>query len=108
MKNADGSNAANYVIGLYNTPWTDKTAATNALRMEENLELTQEGHRFFDLVRWGVADPVLNAYLANESKLLVTMFGGASFKSGKAEYLPIPQTQIDIQGKDILTQNPGY
>lgn len=41
-------------------------------------------------------------------KLLTTKFGGASFKAGKAEYLPIPQAQIDIQGKDILTQNPGY
>ena len=100
-------NAANYVIKTYDGPWNDKTFATNALRMERKLELHQEGHRFFDLVRWGVAATELNAYLANESKILVTKFGGASFKAGK-EYLPIPQTQIDIQGKDILTQNPSY
>jgi hypothetical protein len=36
------------------------------------------------------------------------MFGGAKFTANKNEYLPIPQTQIDIQGKDILKQNPGY
>lgn len=107
VKNTDGSNAANYVIGLYNTPWTDKAAATTALRFERKLELHQEGHRFFDLVRWGTAATELNAYLQNEAKILVTKFGGASFKAGK-EYLPIPQTQIDIQGKDILTQNPSY
>lgn len=101
-------NAANYVIKEYTGPWNDKTFAINALRMERKLELTQEGHRFFDLVRWGIAADVLNKYLANESKLLTTKFGGASFKAGKAEYLPIPQAQIDIQGKDILTQNPGY
>ena len=107
MKNTDGTNAANYVIGLYNTPWTDKASATSALRFERKLELHQEGHRFFDLVRWGTAATELNAYLQNEAKILVTKFGGASFKAGK-EYLPIPQTQIDIQGKDILTQNPSY
>ncbi len=107
VKKPDGSNAANYVIGLYNTPWTDKNAALNAIRFERKLELSGEGHRFFDLVRWGIAKDVLNKYLANEAVLLVTMFGGASFKDGK-EYLPIPQTQIDIQGKDVLTQNPSY
>jgi hypothetical protein len=39
---------------------------------------------------------------------LTTKFGGASFTSGKSEYYPIPQGQIDIQGSDVLTQNPGY
>lgn len=108
VKKADGSNAANYVIGLYNTPWTDKTTATNAVRFERKLELSGEGHRFFDLVRWGIADSVLDAYLAHEAKFLVTMFGGATFTAGKSEYLPIPQAQIDIQGSDVLKQNPGY
>ena len=35
-------------------------------------------------------------------KYLTTKFGGASFTSGKSEYYPIPQTQIDIQGGDVL------
>jgi len=108
VKNPDGSNAANYVIGLYNDPWTDKTAATTALRMERTLELGGEGHRFFDLVRWGVAAQELNEYLQYEGQILVTKFGGASFTAGKNEYYPIPQTQIDIQGADVLSQNPGY
>ena len=108
VKNPDGSNSANYVLGLYNTPWTDKEAARTAVRFERKLELSGEGHRFFDLVRWGVAKPVLDAYLTHEAKYLTTMFGGAKFTTGKTEYLPIPQAQIDIQGKDVLTQNPGY
>jgi len=108
VKNPDGSNAANYVIGLYNDPWTDKAAATAALRMERTLELSGEGHRFFDLVRWGVAASELNTYLQYEAQTLVTKFGGASFTAGKNEYYPIPQTQIDIQGSDVLSQNPGY
>ena len=100
-------NAANYVISEY-TSFPNADFARDAVRFERKLELSGEGHRFFDLVRWGVAAEELNAYLDYESTLLVTKFGGASFTSGKNEYFPIPQTQIDIQGSDILTQNPGY
>jgi starch-binding outer membrane protein, SusD/RagB family len=108
-ENSDKSKfAANYNIATYSAPWTDKTVARSAVRMERMLELAQEGHRFFDLVRWGTAETELNNYLAYESKILVAKFGGAKFTKGKNEYLPIPQAQIDVQGKDILTQNPGY
>lgn len=107
VKNPDGSNAANYQIALYDA-FPNKAYATAAVRMERKLELSGEGHRFFDLVRWGVAADVLNAYLDYESKILVTKFGGARFTAGKNEYYPIPQTQIDIQGSDVLKQNPGY
>jgi hypothetical protein len=108
-ENSDKSKfAANYNIATYSAPWTDKGVARSAVRMERMLELAQEGHRFFDLVRWGTAETELNNYLAYESKILVAKFGGAKFTKGKNEYLPIPQPQIDVQGKDILTQNPGY
>lgn len=107
VKNPDGSNAANYQIELYGS-FASKADATKAVQMERKLELSGEGHRFFDLVRWGIAGEELNAYLQYESKYLVTKFGGASFTSGKNEYYPIPQTQIDIQGSDVLSQNPGY
>jgi starch-binding outer membrane protein, SusD/RagB family len=99
--------AAKYKISNY-TAFANKAAALNALMFERHLELAEEGHRFFDLVRWGTAQEVLTKYLAHESKILVTKFGGASYTKGKNEYLPIPQTQIDIQGKDVLSQNPGY
>lgn len=103
-----GNPAAKYVISEYPaTGWT-KDFATKALRMERKLELSGEGHRLFDLVRWGVAATELNTYLGYEAKTLVTKFGGAKFTAGKNEYQPIPQAQIDIQGKDVLTQNPGY
>ncbi len=105
----DGSApAANYVISEYTDPWTDANTARAAVRMERKLELSGEGHRFFDLVRWGIAASALNDYLAYESQYLVTKFGGASFTTGKNEYYPIPQSQIDIQGSDVLSQNPGY
>ena len=102
-----GKPEANYVINLY-TAFADKAEATKALRMERLLELATEGHRFFDLVRWGIASKTLNAYLKHESKYLVTKFGGSKYTTGKDEYLPIPQAQIDIQGASVLKQNPGY
>lgn len=102
-------NAANYNISEYPaSAFADKASATEAVRFERKLELSGEGHRFFDLVRWGVAAEVLNEYLDYEGQFLVTKFGGANFTAGKNEFQPIPQPQIDIQGSDVLTQNPGY
>lgn len=107
VKRSDGSNAANYVIGLYNTPWGDAATARNAVRFERKLELSGEGHRFFDLVRWGVANDVMNAYLTYEGAKLPVALGGSHFTPNQDEYFPIPQTQIDRQA-GVLKQNPGY
>ncbi len=103
----DGSGpAANYQISLYSS-FASKADAWKALKMERVLELAQEGHRFWDLVRWGDADSFINGvYLPHDSKILITKFGGAKFTPGKSEYLPIPQSEIDIQ--PALSQNPGY
>ena len=103
----NGKPAANYVISNY-TAFADKATARNAVQFERKLELSGEGHRFYDLVRWGTAATVLNNFIAYESKLLPTAYSGAKFTAGRDEYLPIPQTQIDYQGKDVLKQNPGY
>ncbi|MBV6443193.1 MAG: RagB/SusD family nutrient uptake outer membrane protein [Haliscomenobacteraceae bacterium CHB4] len=107
VKRSDGSNAANYVIGLYNTPWADKDAARAAVRFERKLELSGEGHRFFDLVRWGIAATAITAYLQHDGAILTSALGGATF-GPEDELYPIPQSQIDIHGADILKQNPGY
>ena len=110
VKRSDGTNAANYVIGLYNTPWTDPVFARKAVRFEERLEFGMEGHRFFDLVRWGIADQVLNAYYAKE-KLKRTYFNDVKFEKGKHEYYPIPAQEIlnsSLNGTPTMEQNPNY
>ncbi len=108
VKGTDGKLAANYVISQYTSPWTNQAAARDAVRFERKLELSGEGHRFFDLVRWGIADKAVNAFLAYESSRLPGTYTGARFTAGKNEYMPIPQQQIDLQGSAVLKQNTGY
>jgi|TARA_Y100000310_G_C20695661_1_gene825502 hypothetical protein len=98
--------AANYDVQPYSS-FPSQDYARKAVQMELRLEFGMEGHRFFDLVRWGIADDVLNDFIARDTDLRGFMTG-ANFDAGKDEYWPIPQNQIDQQGSDILQQNPGY
>ncbi|MCE7040775.1 RagB/SusD family nutrient uptake outer membrane protein [Dyadobacter sp. CY312] len=103
VTDATGKPAANYLVKPY-AAFPSQDFARKAVRFERRVELAMEGHRHFDLVRWGVADQVLNAYLAKE-KLKRSYMSGATFTKGQNEYFPIPQAQIDIMGSNILKQN---
>ncbi|GAB3937238.1 RagB/SusD family nutrient uptake outer membrane protein [Larkinella terrae] len=110
VKGTDGKAAANYVIKEYATAWTDKALARKAVQFEQRLEFGMEGHRRFDLVRWGIADVTLNAYYPAEAKKR-SYLNGVTFIKGKHEYFPIPLQEIlnsQKNGKATLTQNPGY
>ena len=107
IKRADGSNAANYVISTYSAPWTSADVARSAVRHERLLELGMEGHRFYDLQRWGTAQAELDFYFAYDAVKLASALGGAKY-TDKFKWVPIPQDQIDLVGADILKQNPGF
>jgi tetratricopeptide (TPR) repeat protein len=98
-------NASIYNIGLY-TSFDSKEQARAALRFERRLELGLEGHRFFDLVRWGIAKETIDSYLAIEA-VRKPYLVDAIFTKGKHEYLPIPNQQMILSGGSY-TQNPGY
>jgi starch-binding outer membrane protein, SusD/RagB family len=109
VKKADGTPAANYVIQEYSQTWTDQAQARKAVQFEQRLEFGMEGHRRFDLVRWGIAAETLNAYYAVEGNKR-TYLRGVQFVKGKHEYFPIPLQEIlnsQVGGKPTLTQNPG-
>jgi len=109
----DRTPAANYLINEYPS-FPDADYARDAVRFELRLEFAMEGHRFFDLVRWGIAARVLNEYLRVEKeKRYHLSWRDVAFIQNKSEYAPIPQSAIEQaganeNGEPLLIQNPGY
>lgn len=73
-------------VGMPSVP----VSSVDVIWNERRLELSCEGHRFFDLVRTGQAATYING-----------------FQTGKHELFPIPQVEIDLAGGG-WEQNPGY
>jgi len=62
-----------------------------AIVHERRVELALEGKRYFDLVRWGLAEQKLAA---------------KGYKAARNGLYPIPQGELDVNPN--LKQNPGY
>jgi starch-binding outer membrane protein, SusD/RagB family len=90
-----------------------QVAMRDIIHHERRVELAFEGHRFYDLVRWGeyVNHTITGGSRAGQVIPVLKGFEGMqradNFVKGKHEVLPVPITQIDLS-KGLLKQNPGY
>lgn len=91
-------------ISTYNGSYSQEETL-KIVKMERRLEMGMESERFFDLVRWGEAEKVLNKYFAEETNNC-SIYGDAHFTANKNEYLPIPFSQV-AASDGHYTQNIG-
>ena len=93
--------AGNYRIGLYPASYANEAGARAALEREMRLEFGMEGHRWFDIARWGTASEVLNAYAKAERPFLAKFIN--SYDPSWV-YFPIPQAEIQTaMGRFVQT-----
>jgi len=116
-KDISGSSLINYAkdqcdISLYGS-FASQDDARKALRWERRVELAMEGHRFFDLRRWGLLSTTLNKYFESEKtdeydgQTFALYYKDAFFTANKNEYFPIANNQMNyVQG--LYHQNKGY
>ncbi len=93
-----GNPAANYEIAEYpasGAPFDSQGNARVALQMERKLELGMEGHRYFDLQRWGNLQSELQRILDYEKTELSPLYTGAAVGPEDKNF-PVPQGQIDL------------
>ena len=107
LQAVDGSgDAATYVIEPY-ADFPNADMARKAVRFERRIELGMEGHRMFDLRRWGNFKNVMTTYFSNEARTISNIADKVSPVEDKHNLYPIPLGAIDLSG-GALSQNPGY
>jgi starch-binding outer membrane protein, SusD/RagB family len=102
--------AANYLVKPYpqgTFASMGREYAMKAVQFEHRLELATEGHRFFDLRRWGIIEQTLNDFARRDAEFRPEGFMRSALFTERAKYMPIPQMQINMQ-PGVLEQNPGY
>lgn len=80
-----------------------------ALKRERILELALEGHRFYDLLRWGELKERFDYLQAKDPnfKKFISADDFKGFTAHKNEWLPIPITEMD-SNPYLSENNPGY
>ncbi|MGN6292757.1 MAG: RagB/SusD family nutrient uptake outer membrane protein [Chitinophagaceae bacterium] len=90
-------------------------ALEKRLRNERQVELAFEGHRYYDVRRWKIAEitdnkPVRQVIITRNANTGVKTYQyqdleSRSFDKTRHYLMPVPRTEINRTG---LTQNPGY
>lgn len=82
----------------------DQESFREAIRNERKYEFAFEGLRWQDLIRWDVAEDVMNAHLS-------TADNGKGLYQMTPDYrlFPIPFTEVSrYNNKEVMWQNPGF
>lgn len=113
---SSGANATTYLNQVrarafgdtsHDYPYNGESDLLEAIYTERRLELSCEGHRFFDLVRTGKAEAAFAAYNASISGSAV--FEEITYETNKNEIFPIPTVELDLANASTRWgQNPGY
>ena len=96
----------NFKVTPYDLKAYAQDEAMKMLKWERRVEFGMESSRFFDLVRWGEAKDVINAYYVTEASRC-SIYKNAGFTENKNEYLPVPFEQISASNGNY-TQNFGW
>ncbi|MEN8118131.1 MAG: RagB/SusD family nutrient uptake outer membrane protein [Bacteroidota bacterium] len=130
----DAINLVRARAGLPDLPaGLSKDDMRDAIRQERKIELAFENHRWFDLIRWGIAEEVLDGFEPRGVKITrnasapsqdavpqlfdqdmldfdtsYIVLGGGRNQSFPASHNLVPIPQDDIDKNPNLEQNPGY
>ena len=84
--------------------FANATEAHTALEREMRAEFGMEGHRWFDIARWGTVANVLNAYRAYEGTYFPGKFGNVYNENWVT--FPIPVTELQTaMGRFVQNEN---
>ena len=105
---------AKYKVDPY-PAFPSQAYAREAVRTERKIELALEGHRFFDLKRWGTLETSLNAYIngvgGGAEKNRRSYYTAAAAVTSRYQNFPIPTLQVSlssVDGQPRVPQNTGW
>ena len=104
------ADAINKVRARSNMPPVEATM--DNLKTERILELSLEGHRFMDLLRWGTLDATMKMRESSDPNFKHFGDGSANstyipWQNNKNEWLPLSATDL-LTNPNIKSNNPGW